>query len=114
MLNIFNEKLKFKDKEISKTILGTATFTGETYFGHRSRLYELDLENEQENIAKIIRLEYELSLYKDSLNYIRDSLGQDLFIANYKLAKIKEYNRLAGNGNNIKFLRGWINRTLNE
>ena len=51
---------------------------------------------------------------KDSLNYIRDSLGQDLFIANYKLAKIKEYNRLAGNGNNIKFLRGWINRTLNE
>ena len=73
-----------------------------------------DTINEQENIAKIIRLEYELSLYKDSLNYIRDSLGQDLFIANYKLAKIKEYNRLAGNGNNIKFLRGWINRTLNE
>lgn len=73
-----------------------------------------DTINEQENIAKIIRLEYELSLYKDSLNYIRDSLGQDLFIANYKLTKIKEYNRLAGNGNNIKFLRGWINRTLNE
>ena len=73
-----------------------------------------DTINEQENIAKIIRLEYELSLYKDSLNYIRDSLGQDLFIANYKLAKIKVYNRLAGNGNNIKFLRGWINRTLNE
>ena len=73
-----------------------------------------DTINEQENIAKIIRLEYELSLYKDSLNYIRDSLGQDLFIDNYKLAKIKEYNRLAGNGNNIKFLRGWINRTLNE
>ena len=73
-----------------------------------------DTINEQENIAKIIRLEYELSLYKDSLNYIRDSLGQDLFIANYKLDKIKEYNRLAGNGNNIKFLRGWINRTLNE
>lgn len=73
-----------------------------------------DTINEQENIAKIIRLEYELSLYKDSLNYIRDSLGQDLFIANYKLVKIKEYNRLAGNGNNIKFLRGWINRTLNE
>ena len=47
-----------------------------------------DTINEQENIAKII--------------------------ANYKLAKIKEYNRLAGNGNNIKFLRGWINRTLNE
>lgn len=73
-----------------------------------------DTISEQENIAKIIRLEYELSLYKDSLNYIRDSLGKDLFIANYKLAKIKEYNRLAGNGNNIKFLRGWINRTLNE
>ena len=36
-----------------------------------------DTINEQENIAKIIRLEYELSLYKDSLNYIRDSLGQE-------------------------------------
>lgn len=73
-----------------------------------------DTVNEQENIAKIIRLEYDIALYKDSLNYIRDSLGQDLFIANYKLAKIKEYNKLAAKGNNIKYLRGWINRTLEE
>ncbi|WP_413827045.1 hypothetical protein [Methanobrevibacter sp. UBA313] len=62
MLNIFNEKLKFKDKEISKTILGTATFTGETYFGHRSRLYELDLETQPENIAKIIQKAYDLGV----------------------------------------------------
>lgn len=73
-----------------------------------------DTIGEQENIAKIIRLEYDIALYQDSLNYIRDSIGQDLFIANYKLAKIKEYNKLAAKGNNIKYLRGWINRTLEE
>ena len=81
MLNIFNEKLKFKDKEISKTILGTATFTGETYFGHRSRLYELDLETQPENIAKIIQKAYDLgvrsinlvnheNLLKSNVNYL--------------------------------------------
>lgn len=73
-----------------------------------------DTINEQENIARIIRLEHDITLYQDSLKMIRDSLGEDLFIANYKLAKIKRYNELAAKGNNIRFLRGWINRTLSE
>lgn len=39
---------------------------------------------------------------------------EDLLISNYKLERIKYYNKIAANGNNLKFLRGWINRVLNE
>lgn len=35
-------------------------------------------------------------------------------IANYKLERIRYYNNAAAKGNNIKYLRGWINRVLNE
>lgn len=73
-----------------------------------------DTVNEQSNIARIIRLEHDIVLYQDSLRLVRDSLGENLFIANYKLAKIKRYNELAAKGNNIKYLRGWINRALDE
>ncbi len=73
-----------------------------------------DTVNEQTNIARIIRLEHDITLYQDSIKLIRDSLGESLFIANYKLAKIKRYNELAAKGNNIKYLRGWINRALDE
>lgn len=53
----------------------------------------------------------------DSLNYYKqqyDSVNEELFMANYKLERIREYNRIAAQGNNITFLRGWINRVLNE
>lgn len=73
-----------------------------------------DTVNEQSNIARIIRLEHDIVLYQDSLRLVRDSLSENLFIANYKLAKIKRYNELAAKGNNIKYLRGWINRALDE
>lgn len=73
-----------------------------------------DTVNEQSNIVRIIRLEHDIVLYQDSLRLVRDSLGENLFIANYKLAKIKRYNELAAKGNNIKYLRGWINRALDE
>lgn len=73
-----------------------------------------DTVNEQTNIARIIRLEHDITLYQDSLRLVRDSLSENLFIANYKLAKIKRYNELAAKGNNIKYLRGWINRALDE
>ena len=53
--NIFNENLIFKNVEIPRIILGSAPFTGEGYFGHRSRLYQLDLSRNPENIAKIIK-----------------------------------------------------------
>lgn len=43
-----------------------------------------------------------------------DSLNTEITILSIKLERIREYNRIAGQGNNIIFLRGWINRVLNE
>ena len=50
----------------------------------------------------------------DSLNSEIETVSEELKIATFKLERIREYNRIAGNGNNIKYLRGWINRVLNE
>lgn len=53
---------------------------------------------------------------QDSLNaYKTDTtISAELFITKYKLERIRYYNEIAAKGNNIKFLRGWINRVLNE
>lgn len=65
----------------------------------------------------------ELVLTKELLRRTQDSLNSyksdttisaDYFIAKYKLERIRYYNDIASKGNNIKFLRGWINRVLNE
>lgn len=73
-----------------------------------------DTISEKTNVARIVELEHKCYLLQDSLNTIRDSIGEDLFIAKYKLGRIKYYNDIAAKGNNIRFLRGWINRVLNE
>lgn len=53
---------------------------------------------------------------QDSLNsYKADTtINGELFVAKYKLERIRYYNNIAAKGNNIKYLRGWINRVLNE
>lgn len=73
------------------------------------------------NNAKIVELNNKYNLLKDSFNNVRDSLNaikgtldEDLFVAKYKLGRIKYYNDVAAKGNNIRYLRGWINRVLNE
>ena len=43
-----------------------------------------------------------------------DSLQSELLVKNIKLERIKEYNKIAAKDNNIKYLRGWINRDLEE
>lgn len=73
-----------------------------------------DTISEKTNTIRIVELEYKCYLLQDSLNTVRDSLGEDLFIAKYKLGRIKYYNDIAAKGNNIKYLRGWINRVINE
>lgn len=73
-----------------------------------------DTITEKTNIARIVELEHKCNLLQDSLNLVKDSIGEDLFIARYKLGRIKYYNNIAAKGNNIKFLRGWINRVLND
>lgn len=61
---------------------------------------------------------------KDSITYYKcmydecvllcDSLCEEIAVRDIKLARIAEYNRIAGQNNNIKYLRGWINRVLNN
>ena len=41
-------------------------------------------------------------------------MNSEEFTLRYKLERIRYYNDIAKNGNNIKYLRGWINRVLNE
>ena len=43
-----------------------------------------------------------------------DSLCEEIAVRDIKRARIAEYNRIAGQNNNIKYLRGWINRVLNN
>lgn len=92
--------------------------------------------NKDTTMIAYVTLEHELSNTVDSLNYVIyeyeklcdvmdiylednktltiycDSLKSSLFESNYKLERIKYYNDIAKNGNNIKYLRGWINRVL--
>lgn len=65
-------------------------------------------------VEQLDSLTYVHELTKDSLKYMKDSLGEDLFVARYKLGRIKYYTDIAAKGNNIKFYRGWILRTLND
>ena len=65
-------------------------------------------------IEQLDSLTYVYELTKDSLKYMKDSLGEDLFVARYKLGRIKYYTSIANKGNNIKYYRGWILRTLND
>lgn len=86
----------------------------------------LDTEVKQAKNEVIIYKNYLLSmqdsinLYKDRLNIIQQykdsivSLNEELFIAKYKLERIKEYNKIAADKTQLQFLRGWINRTLNN
>lgn len=68
------------------------------------------------NAVKVVNLTEELRRTRDSLNAYKNdtTMSEELFIAKFKLEKIKYYNGIAAKGNNIKFLRGWINRTLEE
>lgn len=50
----------------------------------------------------------------DSLTHRCDSLTGELQVANYKLERIRYYNDIAKKGNNLKFLRGWIRRVLDD
>ena len=59
MFIIFNEDLEFKGKSIPRVVLGNAPFLADAYFGHRTRLYNLDLLRNPNNVSKIIEKSYE-------------------------------------------------------
>ena len=59
MFIIFSEDLEFKGKSIPRVVLGNAPFLADAYFGHRTRLYNLDLLRNPNNVSKIIEKSYE-------------------------------------------------------
>lgn len=59
---MFEGKINISGKEIPRTLLGTSPFIGAAQFGHRARLYQLDLYNQPENILKVIKKSYELGI----------------------------------------------------
>lgn len=72
-----------------------------------------DTISDNSNIIRIVNLERELQLTRDSLNSVRDSIGEDLFVARYKLSRIKYYTNLVDKKpSQMKFYKGWINRVL--
>ncbi len=59
---MFEGNFRIKDRKIPRKLLGTSPFIGAAQFGHRSRLYQLDLYNQPENITKIIKKTYSLGI----------------------------------------------------
>lgn len=59
---MFEGNIKSLGRVIPRILLGTSPFIGSTHFGHRARLYQLDLYNQPENILKIIKKAYELGV----------------------------------------------------
>jgi hypothetical protein len=59
---MFEGKIKVADREIPRTLLGTSPFVAAAQFGHRARLYQLDLYNNPDNILKIIKKSYEMGI----------------------------------------------------
>lgn len=87
---------------------------------HELQYYKDSVIMQEETIFKlttdIMMYNIEVENYKDSINSLineLDSVNEELQINKIKIERIREYNRIAAQGNNIKFLRGWINRVIN-
>lgn len=59
---MFNGKIEINNKRIPEALLGTSPFIGAAQFGHRARLYQLDLYQKPENMVEIIKKSYELGI----------------------------------------------------
>ena len=70
-------------------------------------VYNIEVENYKDTVSN-------LRCQIDNINVELDSINEELILAKIKLERIKEYNRIAAQDNNIKYLRGWINRVLNN
>ena len=98
----------------SMIILGYYTKKEKEYNQDIILYYEDLLQNvniENENLKDSVI--YDKSMYNECV-LLCDSLCEEIAVRDIKLARIAEYNRIAGQNNNIKYLRGWINRVLNN
>lgn len=104
-------------------ILFTVTLTGILgYNTKKEKERNQDIILYYEDLLQNVNIENEN--LKDSVTYYKsmynecvllcDSLCEEIAVRDIKLARIAEYNRIAGQNNNIKYLRGWINRVLNN
>lgn len=59
---MFNGHIEVDGKQLPRTLLGSSPFIAAGQFGHRARLYQLDLYNQPENIFNIIRKSFELGV----------------------------------------------------
>lgn len=59
---MFEGNIKVNEREIPRVLLGTSPFIAAPQFGHRARLYQLDLYSNPENIFKIIRRSWEMGV----------------------------------------------------
>lgn len=59
---MFNGYLEIDGKQLPRTLLGSSPFIAAGQFGHRARLYQLDLYNQPENIFNVIRKCFELGV----------------------------------------------------
>jgi hypothetical protein len=79
---MFDGPIKVKEKILPRTLLGSSPFIAAGQFGHRTRLYQLDLYSQPENILKVIRKSYKLGVkgiqlipyppVVDAVNWARD------------------------------------------
>lgn len=81
-----------------------------------AEVHYIPLRGSSTDSITIVNLTEQLRKTQDSLNaYKADTaISAELFVAKYKLERIRHYNEIAAKGNNIKYLRGWLNRVLNE
>lgn len=86
----------------------------ETTIVYKDSIYNSTVDSLNNEIRKDEELMQYYKNQVDSYEILVDSLYEDIDIYKIKLDRIKEYNRIAGKGNNITFLRGWINRVLNQ
>ena len=92
------------------------------YYTKKEKEHNQDIILYYENLLQNVNIENEN--LKDSVTYYKgmynecvllcDSLCEEIAVRDIKLARIAEYNRIAGQNNNIKYLRAWINRVLNN
>lgn len=86
---MFDGSIDISNKEIPRTLLGTSPFTAAPQFGHRARLYHLDLYSNPDNILKIIKKSYDMGVrgiqvipYPPVVNALKEAveLGLDMKI----------------------------------
>lgn len=77
------------------------------------KLLAFKLKSYQKSNDSLQTVINDLQLDIDKYQFYTDSIADELLVSNYKLERIKYYNSIA-KGNNLSFLRGWINRVINE